>query len=99
MPWRKRPPVKWSYWTSTTSFGASGCHWVLRSVDQRLGPPGDLPVKPPPLLAGARSFSSFGVRSLRCCAVKEEQKRLPDLRFEQTGPWPPYDFVRLDLDG
>ena len=32
-------------------------------------------------------------------AVKDEQKRLPDLRFEQTGPWPPYDFVRLDLNG
>ena len=32
-------------------------------------------------------------------AVKEEQRRLPDLRFEQTGPWPPYDFVRLELNG
>lgn len=31
--------------------------------------------------------------------VKEEQRRLPDLRFDQTGPWPPYDFVRLELNG
>jgi hypothetical protein len=31
--------------------------------------------------------------------VKEEQRRLPDLRFEQTGPWPPYDFVHLELSG
>ena len=31
--------------------------------------------------------------------LKEEQRRLPDLRFEQTGPWPAYDFVRLDLNG
>jgi hypothetical protein len=31
--------------------------------------------------------------------VKEEQRRLPDLRFEQTGPWPPYDFVHLELAG
>lgn len=31
--------------------------------------------------------------------VKEEQRRLPDLRFDQTGPWPPYDFVRLELGG
>ncbi|NUQ13141.1 MAG: GvpL/GvpF family gas vesicle protein [Gemmatimonadaceae bacterium] len=31
--------------------------------------------------------------------VKEEQRRLPDLKFEQTGPWPAYDFVRLDLNG
>jgi hypothetical protein len=32
-------------------------------------------------------------------AVKDEQRRLPELRFEQTGPWPPYDFVRLELHG
>ena len=31
--------------------------------------------------------------------LKEEQRRLPDLRFEHTGPWPAYDFVRLDLNG
>jgi hypothetical protein len=31
--------------------------------------------------------------------LKEEQRRLPDLRFEQSGPWPAYDFVRLDLNG
>jgi hypothetical protein len=31
--------------------------------------------------------------------VKEEQRRLPDLRIEHTGPWPAYDFVRLDLNG
>lgn len=31
--------------------------------------------------------------------VKEEQRRLPDLRFDVTGPWPPYDFVRLEVTG
>lgn len=31
--------------------------------------------------------------------IKDEQRRLPDLRFEMTGPWPPYDFVRLELAG
>ncbi|HEX7122518.1 MAG TPA: GvpL/GvpF family gas vesicle protein [Gemmatimonadaceae bacterium] len=31
--------------------------------------------------------------------VKDEQRRLPDLRFEVTGPWPPYDFVHLELGG
>src|SRR5437868_428912 len=46
VPWRNRPPVKWSYLTSTTSLGASGCHSVDRLVDQRLGPPGAWPVKP-----------------------------------------------------
>ena len=31
--------------------------------------------------------------------VKEEQKRLPDLTLSVTGPWPPYDFVRMDFGG
>lgn len=32
-------------------------------------------------------------------AEVEEQGRLaPNLRFELTGPWPPYDFVQMQLD-
>jgi len=30
-------------------------------------------------------------------AVKEEQERLKDISIEQTGPWPAYDFVRLQF--
>lgn len=29
--------------------------------------------------------------------VKEQGRRAPGLRFHITGPWPPYDFVRLDF--
>ena len=29
--------------------------------------------------------------------VREQSQRLTDVRFEQTGPWPPYDFVRMDF--
>jgi hypothetical protein len=29
--------------------------------------------------------------------VKEQARRAPGLRFQVTGPWPPYDFVRMDL--
>jgi hypothetical protein len=29
--------------------------------------------------------------------VVEQERRFPQLRFEQTGPWIPHDFVRLDL--
>ena len=46
VPCRKRPAVTWSYRTSTTSSGRSGCHSPVRSVLQRLGPPGARPVKP-----------------------------------------------------
>ena len=31
--------------------------------------------------------------------VKEEDRRLPDLTYEVTGPWPPYDFVRMQFGG
>jgi hypothetical protein len=30
-------------------------------------------------------------------AVREERLRLPELAIEQSGPWPPYDFVRLQF--
>ena len=29
--------------------------------------------------------------------VKEQARRIGGLRFHVTGPWPPYDFVRLDF--
>lgn len=31
--------------------------------------------------------------------VREEDRRLPDLAYEVTGPWPPYDFVRMQFGG
>jgi hypothetical protein len=30
-------------------------------------------------------------------AVLDEERRYPVLRFDQTGPWIPHDFVRLDF--
>src|SRR6187551_3689437 len=56
VPWRNLPLVKWSYSTSTTSFGASGFHSADRFVLHLLGPPGACPVNP----GGFMSFSSFG---------------------------------------
>ncbi len=29
--------------------------------------------------------------------VQEQGKKVPHLRFELTGPWPPYDFVQMQL--
>ena len=31
--------------------------------------------------------------------VREEQRRLREMRVECTGPWPPYDFVRMQFGG
>jgi len=32
-------------------------------------------------------------------AVKNEEENHPDLAFHMTGPWPPYDFVRMQFGG
>src|SRR6202000_3414989 len=40
VPWRKRPPVKWSEDTSTTYFGFNACHSDDRFGDQLLVTPG-----------------------------------------------------------
>jgi hypothetical protein len=29
--------------------------------------------------------------------VEEQGRRTPNLRFELTGPWPPYDFIQMQL--
>jgi hypothetical protein len=31
--------------------------------------------------------------------IREEQRRLPEMKIECTGPWPPYDFVRMQFGG
>src|SRR5438270_3831414 len=71
VPWRKRPPEKWSYWNSPTSLGFSGNHSVSRaSRVQRLGPPGALPENPSPPINGLRIDFNF----LRASRVKLELK-------------------------
>lgn len=32
-------------------------------------------------------------------AIREETRRRPDLDVTMSGPWPPYDFVRMQLGG
>jgi hypothetical protein len=58
---------------------------------------------PPSPSAGPAAEASFLVERDRWGTfgdvVKEESKRFPELRIEQTGPWPPYDFVRMEFGG
>jgi hypothetical protein len=50
---------------------------------------------------GAAAVSGFLVEREKWeafeAAVTEEGKRDPDLTFRLTGPWPPYDFVRMQF--
>jgi hypothetical protein len=32
-------------------------------------------------------------------AVAEQGRQDPELRYRVTGPWPPYDFVRMQFGG
>jgi hypothetical protein len=53
--------------------------------------------------AGPTARASFLVERDRWDAftdiVREEQKRLREMQLECTGPWPPYDFVRMQFGG
>lgn len=52
---------------------------------------------------GRRAGATFLVErdrwSLFQDVVAEEGRRYPSMLFRLTGPWPPYDFVRLQLGG
>ena len=77
VPCRKRPPVTWSKRTSTTSSGAAAPIAPLRSVLQRLGPPGALPVKPGGSRSASSSLVSAARSSLAIVEVKPTWSSLP----------------------
>ena len=37
--------------------------------------------------------------ALFCELVAKEDQRHTDLDFQLSGPWPPYDFVRMEFGG
>jgi len=51
---------------------------------------------PPMLVSVAYILKASEWNTFRDSVLDQEQ-RYPQLRFEATGPWIPYDFVRLDL--
>jgi hypothetical protein len=51
----------------------------------------------PPVLASAAFLLKADEWNTFSGSVLEQQRRFTQLRFEQTGPWIPHDFVRLDL--
>ena len=56
-----------------------------------------------PATEAERATGAFLVESERwsdfAAAVAEEGRRHPGLRLELTGPWPPYDFVKMQFGG
>jgi hypothetical protein len=56
-----------------------------------------------PAATSAAATSSFLVERDRWRlfedVVAEEGRRDPELLFRLTGPWPPYDFVRMEFGG
>jgi hypothetical protein len=51
----------------------------------------------PPLLVSVAFLLKASEWNTFSDSVLEQERRYPQLRFEQTGPWIPHDFVRLDL--
>jgi hypothetical protein len=56
-----------------------------------------LPEPQPPVLLSIAFLLKANEWAAFAEAVVEQERRFPQLRFEQTGPWIPHDFVRLDL--
>jgi hypothetical protein len=51
----------------------------------------------PPVLVSVAFLLKASEWSTFSDSVLEQEQRYTELRFEQTGPWIPHDFVRLDL--
>lgn len=51
----------------------------------------------PPMLVSVAFLLKASEWSTFTESVLEQERRYGQLRFEQTGPWIPHDFVRLDL--
>jgi hypothetical protein len=56
-----------------------------------------LPEPRPPVLMSVAFLLKANEWNAFSEAVLEQERRFTELRFEQTGPWIPHDFVRLDL--
>jgi hypothetical protein len=56
-----------------------------------------LPEPPPPVLVSVAFLLKANEWNTFSESVLEQERRYTQLRFEQTGPWIPHDFVRLDL--
>lgn len=56
-----------------------------------------LPEPPAPVLVSVAFLLKANEWSAFSESVLEQERRYTQLRFEQTGPWIPHDFVRLDL--
>jgi len=56
-----------------------------------------LPDPQPPVLLSVAFLLKANEWAAFAESVSEQERRFPQLRFEQTGPWIPHDFVRLDL--
>ena len=57
----------------------------------------NLPDPPAPVLVTVAFLLKTNEWNVFSDAVLEQERRFTELRFEQTGPWIPHDFVRLDL--
>ncbi|MGQ0766345.1 MAG: GvpL/GvpF family gas vesicle protein [Gemmatimonadota bacterium] len=60
-------------------------------------------VTPPADLQSRTAEASFLVERQKwdafLAAIREERDRLPNMEIVSSGPWPPYDFVRLEFGG
>jgi hypothetical protein len=88
-----------SHTLSPDSIAAAGleAHDAIRALRHGAVATVNLPEPPPPVLVSVAFLLKTNEWNAFSEAVLEQERRFTELRFEQTGPWIPHDFVRLDL--
>lgn len=83
--------------TDDFALATGEAHDAIRALRHGAVATVNLPEPVPPLLLSVAFLLKANEWTAFSESVLEQERRFPQLRFEQTGPWIPHDFVRLDL--
>lgn len=80
---------------------ASGASDAFRSLRRHAvaAVPIKVPPQDPPIALSAAFLVARDRWEPFMEAIREEARRRPELEITMSGPWPPYDFVRMQLGG
>jgi hypothetical protein len=90
-------PANFGMSSDDNASAALEAHDAIRALRHGAVATVNLPEPQPPVLVSVAFLLKANEWNAFSDAVLEQERRFTELRFEQTGPWIPHDFVRLDL--
>ena len=90
-------PANYGISANDAATAALEAHDAVRALRHGAVATVNLPEPQPPVLVSVAFLLKANEWNAFSEAVLEQERRFTELRFEQTGPWIPHDFVRLDL--